>query len=81
MKSNAANCPRDEDLLGTTIRNICFANANEYLGLELPYDSVAWVELAPPGSASSYVSTGTASTDHQLCIVPSSFRFTGKYAR
>jgi glucuronate isomerase len=29
--------PRDEGLVGTTIRNICFANAKEYLALELSH--------------------------------------------
>jgi glucuronate isomerase len=28
--------PNDEKLLGTMVRNICFSNAREYLGLELP---------------------------------------------
>jgi glucuronate isomerase len=28
--------PNDEKLLGTTIRNICFENARQFLGLELP---------------------------------------------
>src|ERR1700753_270553 len=28
--------PRDEELIGSTIRNICFANARDYLALELP---------------------------------------------
>ena len=29
--------PRDEELVGSTIRNICFANARDYLALELPH--------------------------------------------
>jgi glucuronate isomerase len=28
--------PSDEKLLGTMVRNICFTNAREYLGLEMP---------------------------------------------
>jgi glucuronate isomerase len=28
--------PNDEKLLGNMVRNICFNNAREYLGLELP---------------------------------------------
>jgi NAD(P)-dependent dehydrogenase (short-subunit alcohol dehydrogenase family) len=28
--------PNDEKLLGTMVRNICFNNAREYLGLEMP---------------------------------------------
>jgi glucuronate isomerase len=31
--------PNDEKLLGTTIRNICFENARQFLGLELPVPS------------------------------------------
>ncbi len=31
--------PNDETLLGTTIRNICFQNASQFLGLELPAES------------------------------------------
>jgi glucuronate isomerase len=27
--------PNDEQLLGTMVRNICFSNARQYLGLEL----------------------------------------------
>jgi glucuronate isomerase len=28
--------PNDEQLLGSMIRNICFDNARQYLGLQLP---------------------------------------------
>jgi glucuronate isomerase len=28
--------PDDLDLVGTMVRNICFSNAREYLGLEVP---------------------------------------------
>jgi glucuronate isomerase len=38
--------PHDEKLLGTTIRNICFANAAQFLALEQPASS----ELATPAN-------------------------------
>jgi glucuronate isomerase len=28
--------PSDEGLIGSMVRNICFENARQYLGLELP---------------------------------------------
>jgi glucuronate isomerase len=33
--------PNDEKLLGTMVRNICFNNAREYLGLQLPPGGIA----------------------------------------
>jgi glucuronate isomerase len=32
----AGDLPNDEKLIGSMVRNICFANARDYLGLELP---------------------------------------------
>ena len=34
----AGDLPADERLIGGMVRNICFANARDYLGLELPPD-------------------------------------------
>jgi glucuronate isomerase len=33
--------PNDEKLVGTMVRNICFANAKNYLGLELGHSAAS----------------------------------------
>jgi glucuronate isomerase len=42
--------PNDEQLLGTMVRNICFNNARQYLGLELAHPTEKGSELSPARS-------------------------------
>jgi len=41
--------PNEEKLLGSVIRNICFENARQYLGLELP--AASEIERVPAARA------------------------------
>jgi len=44
----SGNLPNDEKLIGSTIKNICFNNARDYLGLDLPGLDLPGLDLKLP---------------------------------